>query len=271
MTSIRQRLWRVACGVVLLACVETIPSVAAQGITARGVTERLFASTPDAPVDLSGQVLENLDLSGLDFKRAHLSKAKLFGADLSSANLSGADLRAANLNRVTLTRARLDNADLEGASLLRPSIFSTITGGIKDEAPSFRAANMRGIRMFGRFGQADFSGAVLTDATCQPFGKTGFIEEIWRTELSGANLSGADLERANLTHALLSFADLHGANLRDAVLRNADLTGADLTGADVTGADISGADLSDVRISGAIGLDKVKGLATAHNAEKLIR
>ena len=257
-------------GAVAVFLLSPLSYACAEALTVRGVTERLFAATPEAPVDFSGQQLENLDLSGLDFKRAHLAKASMFGADLSGANLSGSDLRAANLNRATLMRARFDHADLEGASLLRPSVFSTITGGIKDEAPSFRSANMRGIRMFGRFGQADFSGAILTDATCQPFGKTGFIEEIWRTELAGANLSGANLERANLTHALLSFADFRGANLREAVLRYADLTGADLSGADLTGADVSGADLSNVRIVGAVGFDKVKGLSTALNADKLM-
>lgn len=252
----------------LMICVG-VP-LAFAGHTARSITEQLFRASKDAPADFSGQVLEDLDLSGLDFKHAKLSSAKLFGADLSQSDLSGSDLRLANLNRVTVTGTRFDHADLEGASLLRPSAFSTLFGSAK-EAPSFRAANMRGIRMFGRFVRADFSGAVLTDATCAPFGKTGFIEEIWRTEFTGSNLSGAQLERADLTHALLSFANLRGANLRGAILKNADLTGADLSGADLTGADVSGADLSDVRIKGVRGFETVKGLASALNASKVIR
>lgn len=237
--------------------------------TARSIAEQLFRATREAPLDLSGAVLENLDLSGLDFKRARLDKAKLFGADLSQADLSGSDLRLADLNRVTVTGTRFDEANLEGATLLRPSAFTTLAG-LANEAPSFRRANMRGVRMFGRFVRANFSGAVLNDATCAPFGKTGFIEEIWRTEFTGSNLSGAQLERANLTHALLSFADLKGANLRHAILKNADLTGADLSGADLTGADVSGADLADVKIKGAIGLASLSGLASARNADKVI-
>lgn len=263
-----QRRWRVVAVAGLVSAV--LASLAVAAPTARGITEQLFASTRDMPADLSGQVLENLDLSGLDFKRARLRDAKLFGADLSGSDLSGSDLRLANLNRVTVTGTRFDHADLEGASLLRPSAFSTLFASA-NEAPSFRAANMRGIRMFGRFMRADFSGAVMTDATCAPFGKTGFIEEIWRTEFSGSNLSGAQLERADLTHALLSFANLKGANLKNAILKNADLTGADLSNADLTGADLTGADLADVRIGGAIGMESVKGLATAKNTDKMIR
>lgn len=255
--------------IVLIMVVSPRPASAAP-MNARAVTQLLFQAVDGTRPDLAGQELKNLDLAGLDFKQATLAKSDLFGADLSNANLSGTDLRAANFDRVTLIATRFDNANLEGASLLRPSVFTTLTA-LANEAPSFRGANMRNIRMFGRFTRANFQGADLTDATCAPFGKTGFIEEIWRTEMSGANFSGAQLAGANFTHALLTFANLTGANLRDTILKDADLTGADLSGADLTGADVTGADLSGVKLAGAKGFDQLRGLAHARNADKAIR
>ncbi len=245
-------------------------AVSARDWTARDVTQHLFQFESGARPDLSGETLSRLDLAGLDFKKATLSKANLFGADLSEANLTGSNLSGANLDRVTLTATRFDGANLDGASLLRPSAFSTLAATTA-EAPSFARASLRGIKMFGRFSRASFANADLTDASCAPFGKTGFIEEIFRTEFAGANMQGAILVRADLTHALFAFTDLRGANLRDANLTNADLSGADLTGADLTGANITGAELSGVKLTGVIGFDTVRGLASAHNADKVLR
>ncbi len=245
------------------------PSLAAD-FTARQLTGQLYAAPAGSVPDFSAKDLSGLDLAGLNFKKANLTRAHLFGADLSGADLSGSNLSGALLDRVVLISTRLDNANLEGASLLRPSAFSTLAA-VGSEAPSFRSANMRAIRMFGRFNRADFSGADLTGATCAPFGKTGFIEEIWRTELLGANFSGATLSGANLTQALLRFANLKAANLQGAILKDADLSGADLTGADVTDADFTGTDLDGANLTGAKGLDRVKGLHLARNASKMIR
>ena len=233
--------------------------------TARQLTEQMYAASAGSVPDFSGKDLSGLDLAGLDFKKATLTRANLFGADLTNADLSGANLSGALLDRVVLISTRLDGANLEGASLLRPSAFSTLAA-VGGEGPSFRSANMRGIKMFGRFTQVDFSGADLTGATCAPFGKTGYIEEIWRTELLGANFSSAKLKDANLTQVLLRFANLKGAILRGAILKDADLSGADLTGADVTGADLDGANFTEAK-----GLDQVTGLLQARNASKMIR
>jgi uncharacterized protein YjbI with pentapeptide repeats len=198
----QQRFTVVACLLSGVAWAMTGASGAAL-LSARDVTQLLFSTPKGQPPDLAGQALRSLDLAGLDFKKAVLSKADLFGADLSHADLSGGDLRAANFDRVTLIATRFDMANLEGASLLRPSAFTSLSASAS-EAPSFKGANMRGIKMFGRFTRANFHGADLTGATCAPFGKTGFIEEIWRTELAGADFGGATLRNADLTHALLS-------------------------------------------------------------------
>ncbi len=245
-------------------------SLAAAPMTAREVTTKLFQLRAGEVANLSGQELMRLDLSNLDFHQAKLEGANLFGADLSGANLSGADLSGAVLDRVTLIATRFERANLEGASLLRPSVFSTLTGTAA-EAPIFRNASMRSIRLFGRFNRADFSGADLTGATCAPFGKTGFIEHIWRTELSGAKLDGATLDKADLTHVLFSFASLKGANLRGAILRDADLSAADLTGSDLTGADVTRADLDGAILKDAKGLDSLIGLDLALHTDKTVK
>jgi uncharacterized protein YjbI with pentapeptide repeats len=250
---------------VLAALACNCAAAVAADMTARDVTVLLFKSASGERPDLSGKDLSNLDLSNLDFHQSRLANARLFGADLSQANLSGADLSGAHLDRTILIGSRFDGANLEGASILRPSVFSTLAAQAS-EAPSFKNARMRGSKIFGRFTRASFEGADLTDATCAPFGKTGFIEEIWRTEMSGANLSAAILVRADLTHALLTYANLRGADLTNAVLKNADLTGADLSGANASGVDFEGAILKDVK-----GFSTVVGLGEAKNIDKVLK
>lgn len=248
----------------------SVRGAAAADMSVRELTEELYRSDAARPLDLHDRSLRELDLSGLDFKRADLSGCDLFGADLSNADLSGTDLRAARLDRVIIIGTRFDEANLSGASLLRPSAFSALDAPA-DEAVSFAGADLRGAKIFGRFNRADMRRANLAGATLAPFGRTGFIEYIWRTELKGANLAEATLARADLTHALLAFANLRGADLSGAVLKQADLSRADLTGADLTGADLSEADLDGAIITGVHGLDTVQGLASARNVETMVR
>lgn len=238
--------------------------------TARDLTKLLFKAEQGSAPDLAGKDLSGLDLAAVDFKKARLGKANMFGADLTRANLMDTDLAGARLDRATIIGANFDRADLTGASILRPTAFGDITAAAAD-APSFRNANLKGARIFARLTRADFSGADLSDTYCAPFGKTGFIEVIWRTELSGANLSNANLTRSDLTHALFNFANLTNANLSASILVNADLSGADLSGADLTGADLTGADLESTILTGVKGLDTVTGWAAVRNGEKAIR
>lgn len=260
---------RTARAVTFMMVLLAMPPGLAAGLSARDVSKMLFAAAADSSPDLAGQDLAGLDLAGLDFKRALLAKSNLFGADLSRADLTRADLKGAVLDRASIIGAKFDGADLEGASLLRPNAFSDFSTQAK-EAPSFRGANLKKSRIFGRLSRSDLSGADLSDAYCAPFGKTGFIEVLWRTELSGANLSQANMERADLTHALFSFANMTNARLANAILVNADLSRADLTGADLTGADLSGADLDGTILTGVRGLDTVTGMASTKNTAKAI-
>ncbi|MEI9902176.1 MAG: pentapeptide repeat-containing protein [Hyphomicrobium sp.] len=171
---------------------------------------------------------------------------------------------------MTIIGTRFDGADLSDTSFLRPSTFSTLAAPAS-EAASFVATKLTRARLFGRFNRMSFRGADLSGATLAPFNRTGFIEHIWRTELSGADLSGADLSRADLTYVQLSFANLRGANLSGAVLKKADLSRADLTGADLTGVDLADADLDGAILTGTRGLNTALGLDSARNVEKSIR
>ncbi len=242
----------------------------AADMSVRDLTSQLYNADRSRPPQLSGHDLREMDLSGLDFKGADLSSSNMFGADLSGADLSNAQLKGSRLDRVTIIGSRFDGADLSDASFLRPSTFSTLAAP-SSEAASFVGTKLTRARLFGRFNRASFHGADLSSATLAPFNRTGFIEHIWRTELSGADLSDANLSRANLTYALLSFANLRGANLSGAVLRKTDLSKADLTGADLTGADLAEADLDGAVLTGARGLETALGLDSARNFDKAIR
>jgi uncharacterized protein YjbI with pentapeptide repeats len=242
----------------------------AADLTVRQLTERLYHSDRARPLDLSRINLRDLDLSGLDFKAANLAGSNLFGADLTGADLSRADLHGALLDRIVIIGTHFNDANLSGVSLLRPSAFSTLAAK-RSEAASFAGANLTNARIFARFNGADFSGAKLDGATLAPFGRTGFIEHIWRTELLGANLSHASLVRANLTYTMLAFANLRGADLTGAVLHKADLSRADLTGANLTGADLSEADLDGAILTGVRGLETALGMERARNLDKIVR
>lgn len=242
----------------------------AADFSAREVAEQLFRADAKDPLNLSRRDLTRLDLSGLDFKQARLEGADMWGADLTGSDLSNVDLRTARLDRVVIIGARFDGADLTGASFLRPTAFSSLASR-PEEAASFAGAQLVEAKLFGRLNRASFRRANLMKATLAPFGRTGFIEHIWRTELMGADLTEANLKGANLTYVLFSFSTLRGANLQGAILRNADLSRADLTGADLTGADLTDADLDGAILTGAKGLDLTLGLAEAHNTEKAIR
>ena len=78
--------------VLMLASVLLAQSALAADMTAKQITETLFAADRAHPVDFSGKNLSSLDLAGLDFKEARLSGANLYAADLSKADFSKSDL-----------------------------------------------------------------------------------------------------------------------------------------------------------------------------------
>ncbi|HVB22731.1 MAG TPA: pentapeptide repeat-containing protein [Ktedonobacteraceae bacterium] len=186
-------------------------------------------------IDLSNLVLLGANLRGADLKEVNLREANLREADLSRANLSRADLSGAilsraDLNGAILSRAILNKTDLSRANLIGTILIGTILSG----------ANLR---------ETDLSGANLREANLREAALIG--ADLREADLSGANLRGADLREADLSGANLRGADLIGANLSEAHLRGTILRGADLSGAILLLADLSKADLSKANLSKA--------------------
>lgn len=242
----------------------------AADLSVREVTEALFRAAPSVPVDFARRDLSSLDLSGLDFKRARLGGADLFGVDLSGANLTGTDLAGARLDRAVLTGTDFSGASLRGASLLRPTVYSSL-GFDRREAPSFAGADLTGIRITARLDGAVSCGADLSRADISPHETRGDVSSMPRNQLPYCDFTDANLEGANLQYALLTFAKLVRARLGGANLANSDLSKADLSGADLTGANLAGADLDGAILTGAVGLDAVRGLDRVVNLDRAVR
>lgn len=252
-----------------LALMMSLVPTLAGDMTTRQVTELLFKADEALPPDLSGLNLRNLDLAELNFKKAKLAKADLFGCDLTGANLSGVDLTSARLDRVTLINSKFDGADLSGATILRPTSFSTLSEKLQ-EASSFVGVKMMNAKVFGQLNGFNFKDSNLSGTSFSPFSETGFIEHIWRTKLESANLQNANLENSDLTYVSARYANFKNANLRHAIFKDADLSQADFSGADLSHADFTGADLDQTDFRNAKGLETVRGLQQTHNRSKAL-
>lgn len=97
-------------------------------------------------VNLSEQILSQVDLCGADLSEAKLTKTVLDGANLTRVNFSRADLSGATLRRAELIWANLRKANLRGANL--------------------RGADLTGADLSGAdLSGADFGGAILPDGS----------------------------------------------------------------------------------------------------------
>lgn len=242
----------------------------AADFTAREVTEAFFKAKPGAPLDFSGRDLSFLDLANIDFKGASLANANLYGVDLTRSSLRGTNLSGVKLDRAVMIGADFSGANLEGASVMRPSVYTTLYAN-KDEAPKFAGANMRGLRMTAMMDGADFRGADLSGARLGPHEPRADISSMPASSLRGCDFSGAVLKGADLMWAKLSFSRFVGADLREVNFSGADLSKADLSGADLAGADLTGADFDGANLSGIKGWLQAKGLATLKNLDRAIR
>jgi serine/threonine-protein kinase len=123
-----------------------------------------------ASQDLSGLILQKVDLSGGIFHQAKLGRANLQGTDLSNADFGRASLIRAILRDANLGRAYLSYADLEGADLRGADLSFAY----------LNHANLKGANLCG----ANLSNAKITEeqlaqaktnwATILPSGKRGF-------------------------------------------------------------------------------------------------
>lgn len=142
--------------------------------------------------DLTGAILNRVNLRGARLSGANLTAAVLSRVNLRDARLSGANLRGANLRRSNLTDVDLSEANLTSASLWDADL---------------RRANLRGANLT----DASLSGANLTGAN------------LTDVNLTGADLTGANLTEANLTGANIRDANLTNVNLTDVILAVDDL------------------------------------------------
>jgi uncharacterized protein YjbI with pentapeptide repeats len=96
---------------------------------------------------------------------------------------------------------------------------------------------------------ADLSGADLSGKNLRKVDLSG--ADLRKANVSGSDLSEADLSGANLSQADLYNADLCNANLTKAVLSNAKFNNADLSEAILRYADLNGANLIRTNLRGA--------------------
>jgi uncharacterized protein YjbI with pentapeptide repeats len=249
----------------LIVALASAPHAFSADLTARQVTEILFAARATEPVDFSAKDLSSLDLAGLDFKRARLRGASLYAADLSRANLSGSDLSGARLDNANVVRTNFSGADLSGATLHTIIAYRSIEPDPAD-APIFAGANLSHATIAARLDGADFTAADLTGARLGRLGATwGSFRP--RAVLNGAKFANARLRGTDFNEAMLRFADFRGADLTQANLKGCDLSQADFTGADLTGADVTNADFDGAILKNVKGLAEAVGLPQARNLE----
>ncbi len=144
--------------------------------------DRLIQDINNQRRNNGGIDLENRDLTG-----AILNRVNLRGASLMLANLTGADLGGAMLRGAILRRANLTSADLRGANLMFASLRGANLRGANLTDASLRFASLRGANLT----DADLTGADLTDA------------DLTDANLTRANLTNADLTDVNMEGATL--------------------------------------------------------------------
>ncbi len=242
----------------------------ANTVTASEVIATLFKAKSGDAIDLSGLGLKWLDLSDLDFKGARLTRSDVFGSNLARANLAMTDLAGARLDRTVLTFAKFERANLEGATMMRPTIYSDLQVDWR-EAPVFDGANLRGARLTGRFDGTSFKTSDMSGFDFSPHEPRADISFLPRNFCRGCKFDGAKLRGVNLDDASFVMASFAGADLAGARLTRTDMTKADFTGADLTGADFSGADLNEAILTGVKGMETVKGLGLALNLDRAVR
>jgi len=181
-------------------------------------------------INLSGSVLEKIDLRQVILKNANLDNIKLAkvdlrGADLSNsslidANLSFSNLAEANLTQANLLRVNLSQAKLGSAMLQRSELMKTNLSEADLSSANLNGANL----VLANLRKANLVKANLRDSN-----------------LAAANLSEAILDGADLSQADLRSTELHLTNLSNANLNTANLTAAKLVLIEFTGTNFNGA------------------------------
>lgn len=145
---------------------KTPGEIIAQGASAWNAWRE---ANPGVRPDLSGVVLDGVDLSG-----ANLEGIVLSGAQLSRANLAHAILRDTNLSGANLNQANLGESDLSAANLAGARLTE---------------ANLHGARLTGaNLSRADVQGASLADADLANANIDALSQWSTVTSYAGANI-----------------------------------------------------------------------------------
>ncbi len=179
-------------------------------------------------INLSGVVLNRVDLRAVILEEANLTNAEMRGA-----NLEQADLQGAWLHRVDLREANLTKANLKGAFLHEATLKNT----------TLTLANLRGANLAG--------------PKYAPVQRVGVRTNLENAELQGVNLRDANLGGVNFKNAtmqplcILGIPPVLGNKCQRKILtnlRNTKLQGADLRGANLKQVNLRGANLLDTNI-----------------------
>lgn len=123
-----------------------------------------FGRSEFRDADLHGAKLDGSVLVGSRFTGANLSQASLAGASCSGADFSGAKMASAVLRRADCGESKLRGADLAGADLREANL----------EHADLSRADLRAANFWlAKTGGANFTGALISDETVLPNGKTG--------------------------------------------------------------------------------------------------
>jgi uncharacterized protein YjbI with pentapeptide repeats len=181
-------------------------------------------------INLSGSVLERIDLRQVIFKNANLNGVKIVKVDLRGADLSNSSLVDANLAFSNLTEANLSQANLLRANLSQTKLISALLP---------KAELMK-----SNLSEADLSSANLKEANL-------VLANLRKANLVKANLSESNLGAANLSEAILDEADLSSADLRSAELHLTNLSNANLSSANLTAAKLILIEFAGTNLNGA--------------------
>jgi len=181
-------------------------------------------------INLSGSVIERVDLRQVIFRNANLNGIKIVKVDLRGADLSNSSLVDANLAFSNLTEANLSQSNL-----LRANLFQAKLGSALLQKAELMKSNLS---------EADLSAANLKGANL-------VLTNLRKANLAKANLSQSSLGAANLSDAILDEADLSLADLRSAELHLTNLSNANLSSANLTAAKLILIEFAGTNLNGA--------------------
>ena len=215
------------------------------------------------PVDVSGMVFKELDLSGANFKKADFSDVKIRKLILKNSQILDSDFTNSQIVGINIDDSQINDNNFQGSTLR----FSEISD-VEFIKSNFKDAKISIFEM----SDVDFSGSDFSNSNVR------FHREYKNIKLQNANLSnayfhclsGMDLKGTNLNKIQrtsageianyngvdfsgfdLSGGDFRGAKFQNAKFHETNLQGANLTWSHSLLTDFRGADLSKANLKGA--------------------